>query len=121
MAYDPDVWHAYWRAHRDRHFERPALVWFYVSTAKLRAENPLGRFAGLDVYFDRGHLATAEVATAWNTSQSWGEFLAELRDLPFYRAMAFTLTYTFVCTPALIMLGFAIAVAVKLHRVGLQT
>ena len=37
MAYDPDVWHAYWRAHRDRHFERPALVWFYVSTAKLRA------------------------------------------------------------------------------------
>ncbi|MEP1207553.1 MAG: sugar ABC transporter permease [Rhizobiaceae bacterium] len=87
------------------------------ATAKLRADNPLGRFAGLDVYFDRGHLATAEVAEAWRSSASWSEFWSELRDLPFYRAMAFTLTYTFVCTPLLIALGFAIAVAVNsLHR-----
>ncbi|MGI9365461.1 MAG: carbohydrate ABC transporter permease [Rhizobiaceae bacterium] len=87
------------------------------ATAQLREEQPLGRFAGLEVYFDRGHLAISEVAAAWRTSDGLGAFFSELQDLPFYRAMAFTLTYTFVCTPVLIMLGFAIAVAVNsLHR-----
>ena len=87
------------------------------ATERQREENPLGRFAGLDVYFDRGHLAIGEVGEAWRTSDSLGAFFSELGDLPFYRALAFTLTYTFVCTPALIMLGFAIAVAVNsLHR-----
>ena len=87
------------------------------ATAKLNEQQPLGRFAGLEVYFDRGHLAVAEVAEAWRTSDGLGGFFSELSDLPFYRAIAFTLTYTFVCTPLLIMLGFAIAVAVNsLHR-----
>ena len=87
------------------------------ATAQLRQEQPLGRFAGLEVYFDRGHLAVSEVAEAWRKSDGLVAFFGELQDLPFYRAMAFTLTYTFVCTPLLIMLGFAIAVAVNsLHR-----
>ncbi len=87
------------------------------ATEQLRAEKPLGRFAGLSIYTDRGHLAFAEVAEAWRTSDSIGAFFKELSDLPFYRAMGFTLTYTFVCTPLLIILGFAIAVAVNsLHR-----
>ncbi len=83
----------------------------------LNAERPWGRFAGLEIYTNRGHLATSEVAEAWRTTDSMGAFFSELGDLPFYRAMAFTLTYTFVCTPFLIMLGFAVAVAVNsLHR-----
>ena len=87
------------------------------ATAKAREANPLGRFAGFEVYKDRGHLAFAEVSAAWSSSESWSGFFAELRDLPFYRAMAFTLTYTFTVTPLLIMLGFGIAVAVNsLHR-----
>ncbi|MEM6310016.1 MAG: sugar ABC transporter permease [Pseudomonadota bacterium] len=87
------------------------------ATALAREANPLGRFSGFQVYKDRGHLAFAEVAEAWRTSDGWGAFFSELRDLPFYRALAFTLTYTFVCTPALIALGFAVAVAVNsLHR-----
>lgn len=87
------------------------------ATAKAREENPLGRFSGFDVYKDRGHLAFAEVAQAWQQRESIGGFLRELGDLPFYRALAFTLTYTFVCTPALIALGFAVAVGVNsLHR-----
>lgn len=87
------------------------------ATAKLRDASPLGRFAGLEVYLDRGHLAVSEVGEAWRSSPSLGGFLNELSDLPFYRAMAFTLTYTFVCTPLLIMLGFAIAISVNsLHR-----
>lgn len=87
------------------------------ATEALREESPLGRFIGLDIYFDRGHLATAEVAEAWRTSATWGEFFDALGNLPFYRAMAFTLTYTFVCTPMLIILGLMIALGVNsLHR-----
>ncbi|MBV6657164.1 MAG: sugar ABC transporter permease [Devosiaceae bacterium] len=87
------------------------------ATQALRDAEPLGRFRGFDIYFDRGHLAVAEVAEAWRTSDSLGAFFGELGDLPFYRAMAFTLTYTFVCTPALIALGFVIAISVNaLHR-----
>ncbi|MEM9707729.1 MAG: sugar ABC transporter permease [Pseudomonadota bacterium] len=87
------------------------------ATAALREEAPLGRFAGFEVYLDRGHLATAEIAAAWRTSETWGTFFSTVYNLPFYRALAFTLTYTFVCTPALIALGFFIAVAVNsLHR-----
>lgn len=83
------------------------------ATAIAREENPLGRFAGLEIYFDRGHLATSEVAAAWRGTESWGAFFSELRNLPFYRALAFTLTYTFVCTPVLIALGFFIAIGVN--------
>ncbi|MEL7104380.1 MAG: sugar ABC transporter permease [Pseudomonadota bacterium] len=83
------------------------------ATAELWQAAPMGRFAGLEVYLDRGHLATAEIAEAWATTESWGAFWAFLMNLPFYRALAFTLTYTFVCTPALIALGFAIAVSVN--------
>ena len=84
-----------------------------AATAELRAKEPLGRFAGLQVYFDRGHLAVDEVGAAWRSSENWGEFFGVLSNLPLYRALAFTLTYTFVVTPSLIILGFAIAVAVN--------
>jgi len=83
------------------------------ATEELRAEQPLGRFAGLEIYFDRGHLAIAELGEAWQTTDSLGAFFSEVGDLPFYRAMAFTLTYTFIVTPLLIALGFVIALAVN--------
>lgn len=81
------------------------------ATEQLRIEEPRGKFVGLQIYLDRGHLATAEVAELWRTTDSFGEFFSRLGNLPFYRAMAFTLTYTFTVTPALIVLGFAVAVA----------
>lgn len=83
------------------------------ATAAVREARPLGRFVGLDIYFDRGHLALAEVATAWRASQSWGEFAGALRNLPFYRAMSFTLVFTFVVTPLVILMGLVIALAVN--------
>lgn len=83
------------------------------ATAAQRAEQPLGRFVGLDIYLNRNHLAVAEVAEAWRSTDSLGAFVSELGDLPFYRAMAFTLTYTFTVTPLLILLGLAIALAVN--------
>jgi ABC-type sugar transport system permease subunit len=87
------------------------------ATAAIRAAEPLGRFTGLDIYLDRGHLAVAEVAEAWRSSDSIGAFFSNLYNLPLYRALAFTLTYTFVATPLLIAFGLMIALAVNsLHR-----
>jgi ABC-type sugar transport system permease subunit len=87
------------------------------ATAALREAEPMGRFVGFDVYLDRGHLAVNEVGEAWRNSDGLGEFFGTLFNLPFYRALSFTLTYTFVCTPLLIALGFAIAISVNaLHR-----
>ncbi len=83
------------------------------ATEALRREQPLGKFVGLENYFNRGHLATGEVAEAWRTSDGLRAFLGELMNLPFYRAIAFTITYTALVTPLTIALGFAIAVAVN--------
>ncbi len=54
-----------------------------------------------------------EVAAAWDASSGWRDFGGRMLNLPFYKAMAFTLTYTFVVTPLTIILGFMIAVAVN--------
>ena len=83
------------------------------ATRDLRESAPLGRFVGLDVYLDRGHIAVAEVSQAWNGSDTWGAFFDALGNLPFYRAMAFTLTFTFTVTPLLIALGLLIALSVN--------
>jgi ABC-type sugar transport system permease subunit len=85
----------------------------HEATEKLRVEKPLGRFVGLDIYFDRGHLAINEVGSAWRQSDGWKGFFRKLGNLPFYRAMGFTLTFTFAVTPVVIMLGFMIALAVN--------
>jgi multiple sugar transport system permease protein len=83
------------------------------ATAKLREEQPLGRYNGFDTYTNRAHLATSEVGEAWRTSESFGAFWGALMDLPFYKALIFTLTYTFVVTPLVLILGLAIAVGVN--------
>ncbi|MEL6946144.1 MAG: sugar ABC transporter permease [Pseudomonadota bacterium] len=83
------------------------------ATEKLRAEQPLGRFVGLANYFNRSHLASSEVAAAWSSAAGFGDFFNQLFNLPFYKALMFTLTYTFVVTPLLIILGFIIAIAVN--------
>ncbi len=84
-----------------------------AATEKLRAEQPLGRFVGLANYFNRSHLATSEIATLWQTAESWGTFYDGLFNLPLYRAIIFTLVFTFVTTPSVIIVGFMIAVAVN--------
>ncbi len=88
-----------------------------VASARLQAEDPLGRFNGLGTYTNRNHLAFDEIAVAWSTRDSLGGFLGEVMNLPFYKALAFTLTYTFVTTPFVLVLGFALALAVNtLHK-----
>ena len=83
------------------------------ATAALREERPLGQFNGLGTYTNRSHLAFAEVREAWNASGSLYEFGAQLMNLPFYKALAFTITYTAVVTPFVIVLGLAIALGVN--------
>jgi len=87
------------------------------ATRDLRQTSPLGRFVGLNIYLDRGHLAVVEVGAIWAAAESWGAFWSRLFNLPLYRALSFTLTYAFVVTPLLIVFGFTIALAVNsLHR-----
>lgn len=83
------------------------------ASAALRAEAPLGQFAGLATYFDRNHLAINELGANWSNTNSWRDFGGQMLNLPFYKAIGFTLTYTFVVTPLVIVLGFIIAVAVN--------
>lgn len=83
------------------------------ATAAIRDAEPLGRFVGLEIYKDRGHLAFSEVGEAWRTSTSFGDFFSQLGNLPFYRAMAFTLVFVGVVTPLVIFSGLVIALAVN--------
>jgi ABC-type sugar transport system permease subunit len=79
----------------------------------LKKEKPLGKWVGLQIYFDRGHLALKEVGELWEEKSSIGDFFSNLKNLPFYRAMGFTLTFTFVVTPLVIVFGFVIALGVN--------
>ena len=83
------------------------------ATRAIREEAPMGRFNGIGTYLNRAHLATAEIGAAWNSTETWGEFFDIVFNLPFYRALAFTLTYTFVVTPLVILLGLLIALGVN--------
>ena len=83
------------------------------ATRQLWQDQPLGRFVGGDIYVNRNHLATSEIGAAWATSDGIGDFLGKLLNLPFYGALAFTLTYTAIVTPCAIIFGFLIAVTVN--------
>ena len=83
------------------------------ATEALRQAEPLGKFAGASNYTNRSHLAFSEIGEYWRTSDGWGDFFGAVVNLPLYKALAFTLTFTFTVTPLLIVLGFLIAVAVN--------
>jgi ABC-type sugar transport system permease subunit len=83
------------------------------ATAAIREAEPMGQFAGFDIYKDRNHLAFGEVAAAWVNADGLPDFGRSLMNLPFYKALGFTLTYTAIVTPLTIILGFFIAIAVN--------
>jgi ABC-type sugar transport system permease subunit len=84
-----------------------------AATETLRAAEPLGRFNGLGTYTDRNHLAFAEIGQIFAEGRGFTEAATRIYNLPFYKALAFTLTYTFVVTPFAMALGFAIALAIN--------
>ncbi|MEX0969957.1 MAG: sugar ABC transporter permease, partial [Paracoccaceae bacterium] len=83
------------------------------ATQALRDAQPLGRFAGLSNYTDRNHLAFSELSGMWEQSDGFTDFIRRAMTLPFWRAMAFTLTFTFVVTPLVLGLGLVIALGVN--------
>ena len=85
----------------------------FEATKAIQESEPLGAFNGLGTYTNRNHLAVAEIAEAWRQADSLGAFVAAVGNYPFYKALGFTLTYTFVVTPMVILLGFLIALAVN--------
>jgi multiple sugar transport system permease protein len=84
-----------------------------AATAAINQAQPFGRFVGFATYADRNHLAFSEVAAAWRSAPNGGAFIRELFALPFYKALMFTIAYTAVVTPLVIILGFLIALAVN--------
>ncbi len=83
------------------------------ATAALQEAEPLGRFAGFSNYTDRNHLAFAEIAEIWSGDDPLSVKAGKMMNLPFWRALAFTLTYCFVVTPLAMALGFAIALGIN--------
>lgn len=83
------------------------------ATAKLRHDEPLGRFNGFGTYLDRNHLAAAEIGQILTENTGFADAASRIYNLPFYRALSFTLVYTFVVTPLAMLLGFCIALGVN--------
>lgn len=84
-----------------------------AAAAKLQKEQPLGQFNGLGTYFNRGHLAVAEIGVILGDNRGFGDVVARIYNLPFYKALSFTLVYCFLVTPLAMLLGFAIALGVN--------
>lgn len=84
-----------------------------AAMAAFKAAHPLGQFSGFDNYVDHNHLALEDLGTIFGAGGSWAGIWAQVMNLPFYRALAFTLTYCFLVTPLAMGLGFAIALAVN--------
>jgi len=79
----------------------------------LQQAQPTGKFNGLGTYTNSGHLAFSEVASLWRNSETIGGALRGIFNLPFYKALTFTIAYTLIVTPMVIILGFFIALAVN--------
>ncbi len=82
-------------------------------TSKLIEEKPLGKFNGFGTYIDRNHLAIDEISKFWDETDSFNEFTDQVSNLPFYKALIFTLTYCLFVTPNVLLLGFLIALSLN--------
>ena len=58
-------------------------------------------------------LAVDDLRAIFGDNRGIGDIVARVMNLPFYRALAFTLTYCFFVTPFAMALGFFIALAVN--------
>ena len=85
----------------------------HEATNILKNENPLGKFVGFDIYFDRGHLAIEKLNEIWIKNDNFFNFLTSISNLPFYKAIFFTLTFTFTVTPIMLVLGLLVALGVN--------
>lgn len=82
-------------------------------TRALNEAEPAGRYNGLGTYWNSAHLALDEIAQIWIASPDLTTAVGRLGNMPFYKALAFTLAYTFIVTPLSLWIGFLIALAVN--------
>ncbi len=80
---------------------------------QLREEQPMGRFNGLNTYTNSSHLAFNDINEIFRSSENFNEIRNKIMNLPFYKALIFTVSYTFIVTPLVIILGFIVAVVVN--------
>ncbi len=83
------------------------------ATSVLRDERPLGKFNGIGTYVDRNHLAIEQISEFWDETDTFGDFIEQVTNLPFYKALLFTLTYCLFVTPNVLLLGFIIALSLN--------
>ncbi len=74
---------------------------------------PMGQFNALGTYTNASHLAVNELKAIWHNRTSLGAAFNQTLNLPFYKALGFTLAYTAIVTPLVILAGFVIALAVN--------
>jgi len=84
-----------------------------AATQALNKNEPLGKFNGFGTFLDRNHLATSEIGAILSRNSGLADAAGRIYALPFYRALSFTLCYTFVVTPLAMLLGFLIALAIN--------
>ena len=83
------------------------------ATAALRESAPLGKYNALKTYTNRNHLAIDELKEIWLNAETIFSFIGGVYNLPFYKALFFTLTYTFLVAPSVLVLGLFIALGVN--------
>ena len=79
----------------------------------LQSSKPMGQFAGFANYTDYNHLAVDDVGKIFAENAGFSDITHRLMNLPFYRALAFTLAYCFLVTPIAMILGFTTALAIN--------
>ena len=84
-----------------------------VDSEKLKEQKGIGEFVGLKLYGGYKLFAFEAIGKEWEKRKSLSQFIGRLFNLPFYNALIFTLTYTFVATPFVILLGLIVAFSIN--------
>ena len=84
-----------------------------VDFEKLKKQKGIGEFVGLKLYGGYKLFAFEAIGKEWEKRKSLSQFIGRLFNLPFYNALIFTLTYTFVATPFVLLLGLIVAFSIN--------
>ena len=84
-----------------------------VDFEKLKEQKGIGEFVGLKLYGGYKLFAFEAIGKEWEKRKSLSQFIGRFFNLPFYNALIFTLTYTFVATPFVILLGLIVAFSIN--------
>ncbi len=91
-----------------------------AATKALEDAAPAGRFNGWGTYLNSSHLAVKDLTDIWHSAPDIATGFARITNLPFYKALFFTLVYTFAVTPLALSLGLLLAMAVNVVPQGMR-